>query len=254
MLAEPLVQMSPFDMRLVRVIRELQDEVRGLVPSAIVADKMKMKPRTVRYYLRRGEDAGFLFRPEGERSGYSAIQGVVCSLAARDSIERQASTLNALDVGLLRLLAGRALPISGRALPQFLNVSPRTIQRRLQKLEDAELVHRPVGDKSGYQVNGTRAMKVCAWAEAGLMRLKIDPFQMRVLSEMRWRERYCDAMSSRLLSQYMEIPERSMRYYLRQLEGLNLVNRPLGNKAGYRLTDVGIALLDMKGANDGTIN
>ncbi len=254
MLATKSVQISPFDLRLVRVVRELQDEVRGLVSSDIIAEKLAMKPRTTRYYLRRVEDAGFLFRPEGQKRGYSAVKGISVSMAMRDSIEVVAATLDAIDVKLLRILAASESAMVSSALVALVGVSASTIKRRLQAMEDADLIQRPAGERSGYVIRGNRTLRICAYAEARRWLGKLQPFHSRILNEMRWRERYCDTMLSRLLAEYLEIPDRSMRYYLKQLEGMRLVHRPMGNKGGYRLTDVGIALLDMGGANNATLN
>ncbi len=248
------VDLSPFDLRLVRVVRELQDEVRGLVSSVIIAEKLAMKPRTARYYLRRVEDAGLIFRPVGQKRGYSAIKGVSISMAVRNSIETVAATLDAIDVTLLRILAANEAPMISSAFVALVGVSGSTIKRRLQLMEEAELIHRPDGERSGYAICGNRTMRICAYAEARRWLGQLQPFHSRILNEMRWRERYCDTMLSRLLAEYLEIPDRSMRYYLKQLEGMRLVHRPMGNKGGYRLTDVGIALLDMGVGNNATLN
>ena len=252
-LLDQSAQIQPFATRLVRVVRELQDEVRGLVPSSIVAEKLAMPPRTVRYYLRRVEDAGLIFRPAGMRSGYSAIQGAICSLAVRNSIERQARQLNALDVQLMRLLNVDA-PMVSSALVKLVDGSWSSVKRRLQLLERMKLVRRPNGERSGYVIASERAMRICANAEAMQLNSSVQPFHLRVLREIRWRERFCDAVSSRLLAEYLEIPERSMRYYLKQMEGMNLVHRPNGNKAGYRLTHVAFFLLEMRGDDHASLN
>lgn len=246
------VQLSPFDVHLAQTVRLLQDEVRGLVPSSIIAEKLNLKPRTVRHYLRRVENAGLIFRPVGQKRGYSAMQDAICSMAVRDSIERQAALLDRLDVRLLRLLDTSENPV--RATEIELDVTWRTIQRRLQNLERLSLVHRPAGVRSGYAIRHVRTMRVCATAEAMLIRRKVQPFHFYVLREMRWRERHCDTVLSRLLAEYLEVPDRTMRYHLNLMEGLNLVARPHGSKAGYRLTQVAISLLDMEGDKHGTLN
>lgn len=246
------VQLSPFDVHLAQTVRKLQDEVRGLVPSSIIAEKMNLKPRTIRHYLRRVESAGLIFRPVGQRRGYSAMQDAICSLAVRDSIERQATLLDMLDVRLLRRLDTNESPMIASSIE--IDVSDRTLRRRLQRMESLGLVHRPGGVRSGYAIRHVRSMRVCAAAEAMLIRRKVQPFHLYVLREMRWRERHCDTVLSRLLAEYLEVPDRTMRYHLNLMEGLNLVQRPHGSKAGYRLTQVAISLLELEGANDGTLN
>lgn len=251
MFTAPSASISPFDARLVRLIRTLQDELGGLVPSATIADRLAMPGRTVRYYLRRVEAAGYVSRPQGKRSGYSAMRGAICSMAVRDSIQRQADVLNPMDVTALRALDASEKPVQAKALLD--GVPARTLQYRLRRLEKHGFVHRPQGKRSGYAIKSARAMRICAFAEAQQIQAQVDPFERRTMNEIRWRQQFCSAISSRLLAEYLDLPHRSMKYYLRGMERKHLVHRPHGKKAGYRLTAVAIAVLDM-GEDDGTLN
>lgn len=245
-------QISPFDIHLAQTVRRLQDEVKGLVPSSIIAEKLNLKPRTVRHYLRKVESAGLIFRPVGQKRGYSAMQNAICSLAARDSIERHAEQLDRLDVQILRTLDASDNPMIAAKIDP--TIASRTLQRRLKQLESMTLIHRPGGVRSGYAIRHVRTMRVCAIAEAMIVQAKVQPFHLYVLREMRWRERHCDTVLSRLLAEYLEVPDRTMRYHLNLMEGMGLVQRPHGSKAGYRLTQVAISLLELEGDKHGSLN
>lgn len=67
-------QLSPFDVMLLREICQVQRDLQRPAPSRVLADRLAVPSRTMRYYLRRLEQRGFLSRPNGRRSGYQAAR------------------------------------------------------------------------------------------------------------------------------------------------------------------------------------
>ncbi len=54
---------------------------RGPTPGSALADFLAMPERTVRYHLRRLEQAGIVERPRGARSGYVVAAGIPVQMA-----------------------------------------------------------------------------------------------------------------------------------------------------------------------------
>ena len=93
--------MNPFDLHLRRTVSELQEAHRAPVTSPVVADALGYAPRTVRHYLRRLEDMGALWRPDGEKSGYSAMP-TLTRIHSKNDDEVLARELNASAVRVRR--------------------------------------------------------------------------------------------------------------------------------------------------------
>lgn len=74
MLAIEIEQLSPFDVRLLRTICQLQRDLQRPVPSRLLSEMMAVPDRTMRYYLRRMEQQYLLTRPRGPNSGYQAAR------------------------------------------------------------------------------------------------------------------------------------------------------------------------------------
>ena len=73
-------QLTPFDVRLLKTVCQLQRDLQRPAPSRVLANHLDIPGRTMRYYLRRLELSGLLYRPNGSKGGYQAARVQVLPL------------------------------------------------------------------------------------------------------------------------------------------------------------------------------
>lgn len=79
-LALPLVwapDPTPYEVYVAQVVCELSRWRGGPVPAALIGDHLGKADRTARLYLRRLEQARLVARPQGPRSGWTVMRGMV---------------------------------------------------------------------------------------------------------------------------------------------------------------------------------
>lgn len=118
-------------------------------------------------------------------------------------------------------------PVRTRQIASFVNQPVRTVRHYLRQMEDAGIVCRPAGVRSGYATAPDALPRQYDEREIARRLDALDLMLVDLLSQ---------PLTSVDLADCVDIPRRTVSYRMRKMEELGVVARPYGERSGYVAT------------------